>query len=358
MSHQYDNAEPVNPFRSPVNDPIQIIDPSSNDQITQLHLDQVDHPSLQQPSLQQPSLQQSLQPQKQLQQPDGADNTNVEVALSLATPTVTPVSIPTPPPGQAIKMSDEGRRLLQGERCGSCFDMQTYQRFFDVDTVDVWARIQGSITYANAPDHFREQVLGVNTQLGKGPDLFGPIWLCMTLAFLLAASSNVSEYLHSESLDFDNDISNIGKALTLTVTFTFAIPPVLYLACRFLSTPLPLMEIVSIYGYSLVPYIVATPLCIVPFTIFEWFVLAAATALSLLLVLRNTAQPLLDQAGKARYLLIFIISCHFLFFVALKLMFYHHVYHSQKKDEDDHDVDDGFETSTSNNTNFTAGGGS
>ena len=39
-------------------------------------------------------------------------------------------------------------------------------------------------------------------------------------------------------------------------------------------------------------------------------------------------------------------------------MFYHHVYHSQKKDEDDHDVDDGFETSTSDNTNFTAGGGS
>jgi hypothetical protein len=75
------------------------------------------------------------------------------------------------------------------QSCRACCTMQTYQQYFDVDTVDIKTRLMGSILHFYQPDYFRTNVIGVerNDQV-KGPDLYGPFWVTMTLVFLVAVS--------------------------------------------------------------------------------------------------------------------------------------------------------------------------
>ena len=72
--------------------------------------------------------------------------------------------------------------------------MQTYAQFFDVDTVDIKTRLMGALLHFYQPDYFRTNVIGVerstNVEQGgaglKGPDLYGPWWITMTVVFSLA----------------------------------------------------------------------------------------------------------------------------------------------------------------------------
>lgn len=71
--------------------------------------------------------------------------------------------------------------------CMSCFSMQTYLAYFDVDTVDIQNRLKYSVLYFYQPDKFRAEVVGAcRTESLKGPDLYGPLWITMTFVFFLA----------------------------------------------------------------------------------------------------------------------------------------------------------------------------
>mmetsp|Transcript_5409 Transcript_5409/g.7868 ORF Transcript_5409/g.7868 Transcript_5409/m.7868 type:complete len:391 (-) Transcript_5409:11-1183(-) len=234
-------------------------------------------------------------------------------------------------PGHPSSLQQQSQNNSFLGRIQSIFSIQGYRSHFDVNTKDVQERVIGSIKYANVPDYFREQVLGINLSDGKGPDLYGPIWICLSLVFLVAVTSNVSKYLHSESLsDFEYDISHLFNALVVLSTFTFGLPLILFILLRCLSVELSYVELVSLYGYSLIPYLPATLLCLIPITILEWIVLALATAASLLLILRNIAGPILRNgqsslAGqKAGSIIICVMVCHGVLLLILKLMFYHH----------------------------------
>ena len=61
--------------------------------------------------------------------------------------------------------------------------------YFDVDTADISARIQGAVLLFYQPDKFRTEVVGASrTETLKGPDLYGPLWITMTLVFFVAVS--------------------------------------------------------------------------------------------------------------------------------------------------------------------------
>ena len=69
----------------------------------------------------------------------------------------------------------------------SCFRMTTYAAYFDVDTIDVRDRLRGSVVLFYLPDKFRSEVVGpCRTESLKGPDLYGPLWITMTLVFFVA----------------------------------------------------------------------------------------------------------------------------------------------------------------------------
>jgi len=252
----------------------------------------------------------------------------------------------------------------------ACFHMDSLQQYFDVDTVDVKERIVSSILHANQPDLFRESIL--HRDGGKGPDLYGPVWLCMTLVLFLAITGNTSKYLHTNSMsmteEFEYDISHLFHALWVLVFYTFVLPVLLYIMLRCVgvgittsngvgesispgdvnggSRPLSLIDLVCIYGYSLVSYIPATILCMLPSVMLEWMILIAATCVSLLLVLRNVMGPIVRSGSGSQWVgpvTMCLIGCHFIFLLVLKLVFYHHKFSKAKSggNSSNYDGDDG-----------------
>jgi len=127
--------------------------------------------------------------------------------------------------------------------------------------------------------------------------------------------------------DFEYDISHLVHAFTVVIFFTAVVPFTLYVLLRFLGTRIALVQLVCLYGYSLVPFGIASLLCLIPLLFWEWLILFVASLMSCLLILRNIAGPIIGSGmsqQKSGAVLIFILACHFIFFLVLKLTFYHH----------------------------------
>lgn len=228
-----------------------------------------------------------------------------------------------------------------------CISVNSYQRYFDFDTNDIVERIKGSIVFANTPDHFREQIIGsrvdnqnqdmessstvTSNSIHKGPDLYAPIWITLTLVFLVALTSNATAYLHSDSVDdFEYDITHLANAVVLLFSFVMVLPTFFYFVLKFVGVNLLWADLVCLYGYSLVPYLPATFLCLLPYTFLEWILLLSATVISVLLILRNISSPLLRSSDSharsyASAVLMAVMLFHLAFVLILKFGFYHHL---------------------------------
>lgn len=222
-------------------------------------------------------------------------------------------------------------------RLTSCFQISALSSYFDVDTIDIQERVEGSIRHCNEPFQFRESILNKE---GKAPDLYGPFWIGMTLVFFLAVTSNTSKYLKTESADVEYDIRHLVDAFSTVFVLIFALPIGIFLISKFLPTPLvassSLVEIISIYGYSLIPFIPATVLCLVPSILMEWIILVSAASCSLLLVLRNLIGTVVHPQRTIPWIgSIIIIACHGILCLILKFKFYHHKSHGSKMVVDD-----------------------
>ena len=245
--------------------------------------------------------------------------------------------------------------------CMACVRLDSYTKYFDVDTADVTARIRAAVTTFWKPDQFRTAVLGeAGTDAYKGPDLYGPLWVCMTLIFIIAVTSNLSAYMHHaqksshshhsssssssgsanstdsssgsgsgamDEQEFEYDLHHLVRALTVVSSFVFGVPTFFWMATICLGMPgVSLALWICCYGYSMVPYQIAALLAWIPWEIVEWFVLASATAASALLVVRNLSTPLMQQDSsthtKAAPLIMAMMGAHVCFLFVLKFTFY------------------------------------
>jgi len=240
----------------------------------------------------------------------------------------------------------------------SCFQISSLQKYFDVDTLDVKTRLVGSLRHAHKPGYFLGTILNCE---GKNADLYGPFWICMTLSWFLAVTANTSKFLHqNESLsDVEFDVTHLFHSFAVILVFTFILPTILYIIIRYLVQnrsqlqPFVLVDLISLYGYSLVPYLFATVLCVLPMPLFDWVVLLLATFWSMLLVLRNLAAPLLsstqDENGVKKEKLVgsflmIVVGSHTVLCLVLKFMFYRH-----RKTSGHHSNDSGSDTSDGEN---------
>ena len=184
---------------------------------------------------------------------------------------------------------------------------------------------------------------------GKGPDLYGPTWITMTLVFFLAVTSNMSLYFHhtgkQQSLvdeggiaaeeEWDYDINQLLHATWILYSYSFGLPIGLYLIFRLMGIiSFSVVDLICLYGYSLVAYIPTTWICVAPVSWLQWLSLCISTVISGMLVLRNVTGPILESGGggggmgqgKSGGLIMAVIGCHFVFFLVMKLAFYHHVH--------------------------------
>ena len=91
---------------------------------------------------------------------------------------------------------------------------------------------------------------------------YGPFWIVSTLVFLMAAMGNLSRFLNREATDtgeWENDIKKISEAATLLYSLSAFLPCFLYFLFRNWTAERGFIELVAIYGYSLLPFI---PACV------------------------------------------------------------------------------------------------
>ena len=247
------------------------------------------------------------------------------------------------------------------QRCASCFKLDGYRPYFDFDTTDIAQRLQASLTLWWQPDGFRTNFLGD----GIKPDLYGPIWIALTLAFVLALSANwtaafayhptassavapttttptqgnnstvpyvsPTPYSSQSFAAFEYDLHPLARSLTAVGLFAGAFPSFLWLAASCLGLqPDPALSWatwVCLYGYSLTVYIPTSLLLLVlpSWSILRWTFLACATAASALLVLRNVSGPLLahpNDPTKASPLITSVLGGHCAWLLLLKVGFF------------------------------------
>jgi hypothetical protein len=177
-----DGDFPPNPFRATTTQEQQQQQQQQTDFFSTQAPAQAQPAAFAQPPMQQQQQQQPVMQQQQQYAPQPV----ATPMYSTAQPAYT-----TPPPVPQGTMDNANTGIPNAPQsrmaaCMSCFRLETYLAYFDVDTVDIMDRLKYSILYFYKPDKFRGEVIGAcRTESLKGPDLYGPLWITMTFVFLL-----------------------------------------------------------------------------------------------------------------------------------------------------------------------------
>lgn len=179
--------------------------------------------------------------------------------------------------------SDDKTELLSGQKTSVPFwTFEYYQRFFDIETHHVKERIIGSVVPWPGKNF-------IHAHLRRNPDLYGPFWICTTLVFALAISGNLSNFLLNlgkPSYKYTPEFRKVSIAATAIFSYAWLVPLALWGILLWRNNKImnlvsySFMEIVCLYGYSMVIYIPAVVLWILPFEWLRWLSIVVALCLS------------------------------------------------------------------------------
>ncbi|XP_043819090.1 protein YIPF2 isoform X1 [Dromiciops gliroides] len=217
-------------------------------------------------------------------------------------------------------------QLLGGEKQPPNFWTFSYhQSFFDVDTDQVLERIKSSLLPAPSQNFVRHC-------LRHHPDLYGPFWICATLAFTLAVSSNLAPLLQSwreASLPYSPQFHKVTVAGITIYCYAWLVPTALWgflqwrKGVRERVGCYTFLETVCVYGYSLFVYIPTVVLWLIPISGLQWFLGVLAVSLSGA-VLLLTFWPLVRSDAKvvSAVLLTVMVALHALLALGCKFYFF------------------------------------
>lgn len=153
---------------------------------------------------------------------------------------------------------DDKTSLLQEEKPQPRFwTFDYYQSFFDVDTSQVLDRIKGSLLPHPGHNFVRHH-------LRNRPDLYGPFWICATLAFVLAVTGNLTLVLaqrRDPSIHYSPQFHKVTIAGITIYCYAWLVPLALWGFLRWRQGTRERMglytflETVCVYGYSLFVFI-------------------------------------------------------------------------------------------------------
>ncbi|XP_013144840.1 PREDICTED: protein YIPF2 [Papilio polytes] len=209
--------------------------------------------------------------------------------------------------------------------------IEYYQKYFDVHTNEVVERIISSVLPQRVSrNYFDERIKGK-------PDLYGPIWISVTLIFTIAVSGNIANYLQSANkvVHWRYDFHLVSYAASAIFCYVWLVPLALWAALKWTtqpdgqdeietqqSTSPTMMSLFCLYGYSLSIYIPVAILWTIQVSWLQWlFVLMAAFVSGAVLIFW-----LLPALRKSKYFLILIgsiLAFHFLLATGFMLYFFH-----------------------------------
>ncbi|CAO2635855.1 Protein YIPF2 [Lemmus lemmus] len=228
----------------------------------------------------------------------------------------------------AEDMEEEGDKtsLLQEEKPQPRFwTFDYYQSFFDVDTSQVLDRIKGSLL--PHPGHNF-----VWHHLRNHPDLYGPFWICATLAFVLAVTGNLTLVLaqrRDPSIHYSPQFHKVTIAGVTIYCYAWLVPLALWGFLRWRQGTrehmglYTFLETVCVYGYSLFVFIPTVVLWLIPVEWLQWLFGALALALSAA-GLVFTLWPVVREDTRlvATALLSVVVLLHALLALGCKLYFF------------------------------------
>lgn len=227
------------------------------------------------------------------------------------------------------KMTQEAEAAPQSNH--NFWTIEYYQKYFDVQTNEVIERIVSSVLPQKVSrNYFDESIKGK-------PDLYGPIWISITLVFTIAVSGNIANYLHNvnKAVHWRYDFHLLSYAATAIVCYVWLVPLALWAALKWTtvsdaqdeiemqtSNSPTMISLFCLYGYSLSIYIPVAILWTIQVSWLQWlFVLMAAFVSGAVLIFWLT--PALK---KSKYFFILagsILAVHFLLAAGFMLYFFH-----------------------------------
>jgi len=144
----------------------------------------------------------------------------------------------------------------------SFWTFEYYQQFFEVDTMDVVRRLMGSMVPRPGANYLQ-------TTIRPNPDLYGPLWVAITLVFTTGVCGNASNFI-ANLMNPDVPYHFSFKKVTLAATVIFCYWLLLPLALRLVfwwrqsRSNVTFLESICVYGYSLAVYIPINILWLVP----------------------------------------------------------------------------------------------
>jgi hypothetical protein len=201
--------------------------------------------------------------------------------------------------------------------CG-CLSVQFYQPYFDVDTNDIKDRLLASLMYCKSEQTFY-------TMIDDRPDAYGPFWLSTCLVFTLAVCTHISGWLSAwaSGKSWEYDFQSILTASSIVYTYVVFTPLVVWALLRQYEKNMKFVSVFCLYGYSLVAFLPAICLCVLPFWEVSWLALLVAGAFSGMFLLKNLAPSIINSARKQAVVLMGIVVIALLIFtIVLKLYFF------------------------------------
>lgn len=120
------------------------------------------------------------------------------------------------------------------------FQIEYYQQFFNIDTMEVVDRVASSIIPKRAPasylkthlvsiSQFSNSIIISNVVFFKGvnPDLYGPFWVTVTLIFTIGISGNLAKFFqhdHSSEFTWHYNFHLVSYASTCIILYICVMP--------------------------------------------------------------------------------------------------------------------------------------
>lgn len=227
-------------------------------------------------------------------------------------------------PNDDDALDDDGdTELLSGQKKQpSLWTFEYYQQFFDVDTSQVGRRLLGSFV-PNPTKSF------LDTHIRPSPDLYGPLWVCITLVFTIAISGDMADYITNRSsatYEWHAHFSNVTIAGVVIFAYAWIIPACFYafIHQRGNLGGYTFLELVCLYGYSLTIYIPISMLWMINVDWLRWVLVLVGLVLSsavLLLALWPAVKN--DEKKFAAVALFLVFAFHAGLAIGFRLYFFH-----------------------------------
>lgn len=153
----------------------------------------------------------------------------------------------------------EGGQRPQKQESSSILEMAFFAKYFDVSTQDVMSRIVYSVLpFSSGGSVTSNSRSFAERFIRSKPDLYGPLWINITLIFSIAICGNIANYFSSMDPDsWHYDFTKVGLAASTVFSYILAVPVGIcflfwFRGCTAMFT---LLETICTYGYSMSIYV-------------------------------------------------------------------------------------------------------